>query len=1304
MKLKFYLFVFFLSLFFVDGMAQNVIRGPYLQLNTPNSIIIRWRTDSPTDSKVWYGNSHLNLTSISYLSGGRTEHEVKLTGLTPNTTYFYAIGNGGGQLAGADLNHFFKTSPPHGTSQPVSMWVLGDAGKISVEQRAVRDGFYTYNGGPSADLILLLGDNAYEDGTDEEFQGAWFENMYEASLINSPVWPSIGNHDVISANSAMESGPYYDIFNMPRNGEAGGVPSGTEAWYSFDYANIHFIVLNTEDVDHTASSPMLAWLKQDIAATEREWIIAYFHKQPYYTVGEFRRNFVPVLEEGGVDLVMYGHRHIYRRSFMMNGHYGAEGSFDFNTMALDQGDGRADGDGVYEKPPGKTPNNGTVYLVSGSAGSASLINTNYPFVVHEYGRPNYGSTHINVNGGQMDVRFVDTQGAVLDYFTISKGIGVRPNVSITSPANGSEYADVQPITITADAFDPDGQVAQVEFFANGTPIGVDQSAPFSLNWAIPIDGIYSLHAVATDNDNNITQSGTVVIQVGVFEVCSSIGFSTDDAEQAIDGGGMNVTSSDLELGRDAVEQIVGLRFQGFSIPKNAQITSAEIKFVVDKTTGLDPCELDIYGIADPNPGTFSTVSFDLANRPRTRASIEWTPGEWTTVGITQSTPDLKRIIQEMVNRDGYMPGNAFGFLIEGTGRRTATSWDGNQANAPQLCIVYTINDSGFECAAIGADIGTPCDDGDPCTIDDVIQLDCSCAGTPGLDSDSDGTCDLEDICNGGLEPGTPCDDGDINTYDDVIDENCNCTGTRIPDAGTISVMVDDGSDDAEEDISDGSISLTSSDLELGYEPQAQSVPIAQLVGIRFTNIILPQGSNITGAYIQFTVDKVSTGGSELLIMGEDSDHAQVFTNNPYDLSSRLQTQTSATATWNPVDWPETDLDGPEQRTVNIAHIVQEIVDRPGWQPLNSMAFFISGTGTRTAASYDGSGAGPVLYIEYDNTPGCQGAGATCDDGDPCTIGDVFDADCNCVGTFQDSDDDGVCDEYDACPGFDDGTDDDGDGVANGCDACAGDDAAGDSDGDQVCDDIDNCPLNYNPSQSDADDDGVGDDCDSGQISVVVYLQGAYDSGAGLMRDDLRTNNLLPLSEPYTGLGYTHVGGGGETTQQTVLDITGPEAIVDWVFLELRDPSNPSMVRATRSALLQADGDVVDVDGVSPVDLAAIPAGDYYVAVKHRNHVGVMSAVPVTLAGVPSVIDFTSDLGQIYGGSNAVGHLDNGKLGLFSGDFNHNMQIQNTDYNSMVQTLGRAGYRSGDFDLNGQVQNTDLQLYLIPNLGRGAAFD
>jgi Leucine-rich repeat (LRR) protein len=221
------------------------------------------------------------------------------------------------------------------------------------------------------------------------------------------------------------------------------------------------------------------------------------------------------------------------------------------------------------------------------------------------------------------------------------------------------------------------------------------------------------------------------------------------------------------------------------------------------------------------------------------------------------------------------------------------------------------------------------------------------------------------------------------------------------------------------------------------------------------------------------------------------------------------------------------------------------------------------------------------------------------------------------------------------------------------------------------------------------------------VAPVVLLQGPYDEATGLLQDHLRADNLLPPTEPYTALSYPHLGGGGETVQPSVFETTGPDAIVDWLFLELRDKNDPATVRATRSALLQADGDVVDTDGLSPVAFADLPPDDYYLVVKHRNHLGVMTAAPVALSGAPAAVDFTTDLNQVAGGANGVTVLPDGKLGLFSGDFNGNGQVQNTDYAGMVLTLGTAGYLPGDFDLNGQVQNTDLQFQLLPNIGRGA---
>ena len=138
-----------------------------------------------------------------------------------------------------------------------------------------------------------------------------------------------------------------------------------------------------------------------------------------------------------------------------------------------------------------------------------------------------------------------------------------------------------------------------------------------------------------------------------------------------------------------------------------------------------------------------------------------------------------------------------------------------------------------------------------------------------------------------------------------------------------------------------------------------------------------------------------------------------------------------------------------------------------------------------------------------------------------------------------------------------------------------------------------------------------------QLRLKAFLQGPYNSGNGLQNDDLRTatpTNLIPSTEPYTALnGFTHVDGGGETVAQSVLQVTGNDAIVDWVFLELRDPSDSTIVLYTRSALLQRDGDIVEVTGGSdPVQFSGAAPGDYFVVVRHRNHLGVMTKEPVPL--------------------------------------------------------------------------------------------
>lgn len=260
------IFIVCCVIFSASALAQTVSRGPYLQQQDDDSIIIRWRTDSVTDSVVRYGLTDASLNLTETVAGSTTEHTVEISGLSPLTTYFYSIGHSGGALAGDDT-YFFHTSPTPGVPTPTRFWVIGDSGTNTAAQTshvgkaiAVRDAFKTYSAGSPADFMMMLGDNAYNSGTDAEYQEAVFET-YPELLRQLPLWPTLGNHDGYSANSNNETGPYYDIFDLPRAAEVGGYASGTEAYHSWDYGDIHFINLDSYETDRSVNGAMLTWLE-----------------------------------------------------------------------------------------------------------------------------------------------------------------------------------------------------------------------------------------------------------------------------------------------------------------------------------------------------------------------------------------------------------------------------------------------------------------------------------------------------------------------------------------------------------------------------------------------------------------------------------------------------------------------------------------------------------------------------------------------------------------------------------------------------------------------------------------------------------------------------------------------------------------------------------------------------------------------------------------------------------------------------------------------------------------------------------
>ncbi len=217
------------------------------------------------------------------------------------------------------------------------------------------------------------------------------------------------------------------------------------------------------------------------------------------------------------------------------------------------------------------------------------------------------------------------------------------------------------------------------------------------------------------------------------------------------------------------------------------------------------------------------------------------------------------------------------------------------------------------------------------------------------------------------------------------------------------------------------------------------------------------------------------------------------------------------------------------------------------------------------------------------------------------------------------------------------------------------------------------------------------------VSPKMFLEGPYNSGTGLMSDALRAASLVPTTEPYSALLYSFVGspGAGGTLGAGVLSATGNNAIVDWVAVELRDATTPATVVASCAALVQRDGDVVALDGTSPVSFMQSP-GSYHVAVRHRNHLGVMTASTVALSASPTSVDFTSTGTATYG--TAAQTQMSGKNIMWTGDSNVNHRVSYTGAsNDRDPILGRIndpspnatvnGYFTEDTNMNGVVSYT-----------------
>ena len=485
----------------------------------------------------------------------------------------------------------------------------------------------------------------------------------------------------------------------------------------------------------------------------------------------------------------------------------------------------------------------------------------------------------------------------------------------------------------------------------GNASAVDTTAAFSAA------GLYVLRLTAHDGEFASSDDLTVNIvdptaQPSTLDISVTVG--TDDVEQ-LNSGAMDIGSKDLDLG----SRVVGLRFDGVEVYRNATIVSAYIQFDADES-GTVATQLTLVGEAADHSATFTSSSGDITSRPTTSSSVAWSVPDWTVgdAGPDQRSADISAVIQEIISRPGWNSGNALSIVITGTGHRAAETLESKGA-AARLHIEFQggtppPNQPPQVNAGIDATVsipntlaldGTVSDDGQPAPVTTTWSQvsgpgTVTFANQNAVDTtasfSTDGTYVLRLTANDGAL--TASDEATITVLDDTAQSQ------------TIDVSVTASSDDAEEAQS-GSMDLPSGDLDIGR----------RTIGLRFTGVNIPPGATIVAAHVQLQADEDGAEATELTVRAEATDNAVTFSSDDFDVTSRPTT--TASVSWTVPEWSVGDR-GPDQRTPDLASVIQEVVSRGGWNSGNAISIILTGTGRRAAEPFDGNATAPQLHVEY----------------------------------------------------------------------------------------------------------------------------------------------------------------------------------------------------------------------------------------------------------------------------------------------------------------------------------------------------
>ena len=432
-----------------------LVRGPFIQSLSKTNATIIWYTDTSNEDSIVllgtttnftnrYQNSTISNTvatsknssssSTVRTDSGKYKHSIRISGLEPNTKYYYAVGSTqAGILSSGSTTNFFYTSPETDNEQDMRFWVVADMGVGTSNQKAVKDRFITFNGSNKVDAWLWIGDNAYNYGYFSEYDSTIFTgiNTYQTELKKFPVFSVLGNHDYgtsssggyLSSTAQQNLKEYFTIFNLPSTSQCGGVASFSPKYYSLDWGNVHIIAMDGYNYLNPGSE-QYNWLLNDLENNTKKWTILFQHF-PAFTHGthnsdtssecvEFREKITPIIYQNNIDLVLHGHSHVYERTYFMYNFTGL--SADWSSSYITQ----------PTSPYNKTLSAGTIFIVVGNGGQGGPVGTSgtWPHsAMTAYDRSTWASLVIDITGTTtqtMTVRAINSSGTIIDSFQIIK--------------------------------------------------------------------------------------------------------------------------------------------------------------------------------------------------------------------------------------------------------------------------------------------------------------------------------------------------------------------------------------------------------------------------------------------------------------------------------------------------------------------------------------------------------------------------------------------------------------------------------------------------------------------------------------------------------------------------------------------------------------------------------------------------------------------------------------------------------------------------------------------------------------------